>query len=115
MSAMFVALTFLLGCAEAPVYQNITGVTIHTQTASGTSRKPVEGKKLVEAARCLYTTENIDQSQASDELLGSIYILEVKDQFGDRMFEMFTSENLKGNKGRYYRNTCIYGVLESSR
>jgi hypothetical protein len=111
---MFVALTLLFGCTEAPVYQNITGVTIHTQTAAGTSRKAIEGKKLQEAIRCLYNTENIEESQASDELLGSIYILEVKDQFGDRMFELYTNENLKGNKGRYYRNTCIYGVLEGA-
>ncbi len=114
MSGMFFALSLLFGCTEAPVYKNITGVTIHTQTAAGTSRRPVEGKKLTDAARCLYGTENIDESEASDELLGSIYILEVKDQFGDRMFELFTNENLKGNKGRYYRNTCIYGILQES-
>jgi len=112
MSTLFVALTLLFGCTEAPVYQNITGVTIHTQTAAGTSRKALEGKKLKAAVNCLYSTQNIQESEASDELLGSIYILEVKDQFGDRMFELYTNENLKGNKGRFYRNSCIYGVLE---
>ncbi len=112
MSVLFVALTMLLGCTEAPVYQDITGVTIHTQTAAGTARKPLEGKKLQEAVRCLYSTTNIEESQASEDLLGSIYILEVKDKFGDRMFELYTDRNLKGNKGRYYENTCIYSVLE---
>lgn len=112
MSAMFVALTLLFGCTEAPVYKGITGVTIHTQTAAGTARKPLDGKRLKQAVACLYNTQNIQEGEASEDLLGSIYILEVRDDFGDRMFELFTNENLKGNKGRYYRNTCIYGVLE---
>ena len=112
MSALFVAVTMLLGCAEAPVYKNITGVTVHTQTASGTSRKALEGKQLQDAIDCLYKTTNIEEGQASEELLGSIYILEVRDAFGDRMFELYTDRNLKGNKGRYYENRCIYGVLE---
>lgn len=112
MSTLFVALTLLFGCTEAPVYQNITGVTIHTQDSAGTSRKSLEGKQLKAAVACLYDTQNIEPEQASEQLLGSIYIIEVKDQFGDRMFELFTNENLKGNKGRYYQNKCIYGVLE---
>jgi len=112
MSTLFLAWNLLVGCSEAPVYQDITGITMHTQTAAGTARRSLEGRMFQQARACLYRTEGIEASQASEQLLGSIYILEVKDKYGDRMFELYTDQNMKGNKGRYYRNNCIYPILE---
>jgi hypothetical protein len=63
---------------------------------------------------CLNTTVSASATDApEEELLGSIFILEVKDRLGDRMFELYSARHMKGNKGKYYRNDCIYELLQS--
>lgn len=113
MFALTTALSMMLGCSVAPVYQDISAVTIHTQTSAGTARRELSGKKLEAAARCLYSTTVTERTDESEEdLLGSIFILEVKDRLGDRMFELYATEYMKGNKGKFYRNDCIYEILQ---
>jgi len=112
MIVLAAALTLLTGCGESATYQGISGVTIHHQTAGGTSRKELKGDKLAEASACLYSTRTIPQEESSKELLATIYLIEVKDRLGDRMFEMYTDRNFKGNKGKYYENRCIYRIIQ---
>lgn len=111
MLALSAFFTLLLGCGEAPTYQGISSVTIHKQTSQGTSRKTLDGKDFDQVAQCLYATEVVPQPENLDDLLGSIIILEVNDRMGDRMFELYSQRHMKGNKGKYYHNTCIYGLV----
>jgi len=115
MLALATVLMLLSGCGETVTYRGISGIIIHHQTAGGTSKKELSGEKLQEAADCLYTTRTISQDESSKELLGTIYLIEVRDRFGDRMFEMYTDRNFKGNKGKYYENRCIYKIIRGLR
>ena len=104
--------TVLVGCNKPPVYQNITSVTVHTQTGmSGVTKNELAGEELQEAVECLYQTEEIREQDSSAELLQAIILLQVTDRLGNRMFELYTNKNFKGNKGKYYRNNCIYGLI----
>jgi hypothetical protein len=107
-------LTALWGCAPPPVYDQISGIIVHTQTADGTDKRELSGDTLARAARCLASTEEISQAQSNPELIEAVILLQVKDRFGDRMFEFYTTENFKGNKGKYYKNNCIYTVIRGS-
>ncbi len=112
MLVLATALSLLTGCGESATYQGISGVTIHHQTSGGTSKQELSGDDLAEAMACLYTTRAIEQEEASSDLLATIYLIEVKDRLGDRMFELYTNRNLKGNKGKYYENRCIYKFIK---
>ena len=111
--AMFGPMMFAwVACSAPPIFTEVASVTVITQTPGGTSKADLEGEALAKAKDCLYRTEEIEQSESKAELLQEILLLEVKDRLGDRMFEMYTDENLKGNK-KYYRNTCIHKVIRS--
>ena len=112
MFALSTALTLLLACGEAPTYQGISAVTVRRQTAQGTSKKELQGRDLDTIVGCLYQTEPVAQPEDLDDLLGSIVIVEVQDRVGDRMFELYSAQYMKGNKGKYYRNTCLYPLLQ---
>jgi hypothetical protein len=107
-------LTSLWGCTPPPVYNQITKIIIHTQTAGGTNKKELTGDALDRAAKCMYQTEEIGQAASNPDLLQAVILLQVEDRNGDRMFEFYTNENFKGNKGKYYRNNCIYGIIRGS-
>jgi hypothetical protein len=113
--AWFVVWAGWLGCTctSAPVYSNITEVVVRLQTPSGTSKETLAGDKLEKAKNCLYDTTEISREESKTELLQEIVLIEVKDRLGDRMFEFYTDENFKGNKGKYYRNRCMYRLLKS--
>jgi hypothetical protein len=113
MFVLATALTLLTACGTSATYQDITGVTIHHQTSGGTSKDVLTGDELAAATQCLYSTRAIDQAEASQDLLATIYLVEVKDRLGDRMFELYTNRNMKGNKGKYYENRCIYKIIQS--
>jgi hypothetical protein len=100
------------GCSAAPVFNTITEVVVHLQTPGGTSKETLTGDKLEQSKSCLYQTEEIDREESKSELLQEIVLIEVKDRYGDRMFEFYTDENLKGNKGKYYRNKCMWRLLK---
>jgi hypothetical protein len=112
MSTLVLAiLTSLSGCTSPPVYNGIANITVHTQDSRGTKQEELSGDRLDKARACLYRTEEVGQDEASAELLQSIIMIQVKDRLGDRMFELYTNENFKGNKGKYYRNSCIYSII----
>ena len=104
--------TGLWGCTAQPVFNGIAEVTIHVQTASGVKKDHIEGERLERAKTCLYTTQEIEKSQAKPELIQEVILIEVKDRLGDRMFEYYTNENFSGNKGKNYRNSCMYRIIK---
>ncbi|MBX2802119.1 MAG: hypothetical protein KTR31_30845 [Myxococcales bacterium] len=112
-SLLLAASTLFSGCTKPPVYQAISGVIVHHQTASGTTKNELTGDQLEKAVGCLYSTTEIPEEQSKEELLQAIILLQVKDRLGDRMFELYTTHNFKGNKGKYYKNECIYSIIRS--
>ena len=111
---LVLGLSSLFGCEKPPIYLEISRVVVHQESgASGTKKIELRGEKLDRAMQCLYSTQEIEQGEANAELLQSdIVVLQVVDRIGDRMFELYTTENFKGNKGKYYRNRCIYGIIQ---
>ncbi|MEN0066639.1 MAG: hypothetical protein AAGA48_31185 [Myxococcota bacterium] len=106
-------LACLVGCEKPPVYQDIAKVIVHQQTgARGTQKTELRGEQFERAIQCLYSTQQVTEKETKDELLQAIVVLQVVDRIGDRMFELYTTENFKGNKGKYYRNSCIYSIIE---
>jgi len=106
-------LASLVGCTASPVYNTISGVTVQSQTTGGTAKDELTGERLEKAKACLYRTEEIQNSESKSELLQEILLIQVKDRYGDRVFEFYTDENFKGNKGKYYRNNCMYRIIKS--
>jgi len=101
------------GCAEPPVFMEVEEVIVHTQTTKGTTREALEGEKLEHAIGCLYETVEIGPKDAKQELIQEVILVQVKDRLGDRMFEFITDENFTGNKGKHYRNGCLYRVIKA--
>src|SRR5688572_26096257 len=101
------------GCTTPPVFNGVAEVIVHVQTAKGTARDTLTGEKLERAAECLYTTEEIPAAQAKPEFLQEVILVQVKDRLGDRMFEFYTDENFKGDKGKIYRNNCLFRIIKS--
>lgn len=104
----------LWGCTQPPVFDGIGEVMIRTQTANGVKTEPLEGERLERAKSCLYSTVQIDKTQANPQVIQEVILLEVKDRLGDRMFELFTNENFTGNKGKFYKNNCIYRIIKQT-
>lgn len=104
--------TLFAGCTKPPVYDGITKVVFHHQTSQGTARTELEGEQLEQAVACLNSTTEVGFDENSqEEPLQAIYLLQVMDRNGDRMFELLTGSMFKGNKGKYYRNTCILKIV----
>jgi hypothetical protein len=104
----------LTACVSPPVFNGIEEVIVHKQTAAGTHKEKLEGEKFQKASNCLYSTTEVTAADSKQELLQEILILQVKDRLGDRMFELYTDENLKGNKGQYFRNSCVYKIIRGA-
>lgn len=103
----------LTGCATPPVFLGITEITLNTQTATGIHKVAIDGDKLKDATACLEgSTVEISPEEQSQEVLQEILLMGVKDRLGDRMFELTTNSNFSGNKGKFYRNDCIYRILK---
>ena len=103
------------GCTQPPVFTSVAEVVIQTQTPGGISREALKGDRLERAKTCLYNTVEIQKDQGKPELLQEILLIQVKDRYADRVFEFVTDENLKGNKGKFYRNTCLYRIIKNAK
>lgn len=107
---MLAGFLLFFGCAEPPVFTGISAVTVIPQGPSGTTPVVLEGEQLAAAQSCLEQTVEVSSDQLSADLLQEILLIQVRDRRGDRVFEVFTANNFKGNK-KYYRNPCIYRLL----
>jgi hypothetical protein len=102
----------LWGCTEQPVFVGIGEIMIHVQTANGVKKEALQGERLERAKSCLYSTVEIPKNAAKPEVIQEVILVQVKDRLGDRMFELYTDENFTGNKGKYYRNGCMYRIIK---
>ena len=100
----------LFGCAENPVFNKIREVEVRQIGPEGLVEKTFEGPEADRIRQCLYKSKEIDGDEGK-QLLQSTYLLQVKDNYGERSFELYTESNMKGNKGKYYTNDCIYGLV----
>lgn len=104
-----------VGCAQPPVFDTITEVIVKTQTPNGVSTHTLEAAQLESATACLNSTEEITREQTKQELLTrEVILVQVKDRLGDRVFELTTDENMQ-NKGKFYRNKCIYHTIKEMK
>jgi hypothetical protein len=108
---MLAGLVMFFGCVEPTVFAGISAVTVIPQGSSGTTPMQLTGSELEAASACLYQTTEITKEQLNSDLLQEILLIQVKDTQGDRLFELFTGENFKGNK-KYYRNECLYKLIK---
>ena len=114
---MFVFTPLLLaltGClSDPPLFAGISGVTVQHVSSNGLKRAPLEQTGLKKGIDCLYDTVEVSQEQTEErQLLQETYLIQVKDKFGDRNFELFTDRHMKGNKGKYYESRCIYDIVK---
>lgn len=114
-TATIVVLAGLLGglfaCTTAPPFNGIASVKIRHIGPAGLTETTLNKLKERELMDCLYKTAEIKENQAKVDLLQTTYLLEVRDNLGDRSFEIYTTENMKGNKGKYFINRCVYPII----
>ena len=68
-----------------------------------------------DTSECLLKTRLIsseDSDMGERPLLQEPMFIMVRDNSGVRNFELFTDRHLKGNKGQYYVNTCLYNLIQ---
>lgn len=108
---MLAGLLLFVGCTEPPVFTGIRAVTVIPQGSGGTTPVELSGEQLASVQECLYQTVEVRNDDLDPDLLQEILLVQVKDQRGDRLFELFTGSNFKGNK-KYYKSTCLYRLLK---
>ena len=104
------ALFVLPACQDGAVFDRISSVRVRHIGPKGLMNKKLSEDKQRQLVNCLYTSKEI-QEDKDQPLLQTTYLLEINDHFGDRSFELYTRQNLKGNRGRYYLNTCVYPII----
>lgn len=110
-SLLAAGLAVLTACGEPPPFAGITSVKVRHIGESGLKETVFEGKKQQAIQACLYSSVEVPEEATLRDLLQTTYLIEVSDSNGDRSFELYTQKNLKGNKGRYYVNDCIYKMI----
>lgn len=110
---VFATLLSLGGCLpEGPLFAGITKVKAKQVTVDGTKTVDFGDVIIRKVANCLYQSVEVSSGDAAENLLPEVYLVDVTDNAGTRTFELYTRENLKGNKGKYYRNRCLYGLIQ---
>src|SRR5690606_21735674 len=102
----------LMACNSGPTFSGIQSVKVTRVGGDGLQTIELDATHMRRAIDCLYSTQEVNSSDADGTmLLQDVYLLEVQDAAGIRSFELYTSRHLKGNKGKYYRNSCVYDVI----
>ena len=109
-AAVTLLLAGTLGCAEDKAFNGISDVQVRQISAEGLQERTFVGEDLNRLKNCLYKSDVIPQDEGK-QLLQSTYLIQVTDRNGERSFELYTESNMKGNKGKYYRNNCVYGLV----
>lgn len=102
-------------CSNGAPFNKISSVKVRHIGAGGLKDKVFEGKTAESLVKCLYKTTETVEENTKQELLQTTYLIEISDNLGDRSFELYTMENLKGNKGKYYVNRCLYGLIQAAK
>lgn len=112
LSVLFVALGALTACQSGPVFRGITKVKVqHIGSTQGLTTTPLDSVREKDLIKCLYQTREVTEDQTLRDLLQTTYLLVISDAQGDRNFELYTAQNLKGNKGKYYVNSCVHPLI----
>lgn len=102
----------LAACSSGPTFSNIQSVKVTRVGGDGLQTVELDATHMRRALDCLYTTVEVGSNDADGTmLLQDVYLLEVQDAAGIRSFELYTARHLKGNKGKYYRNGCLYDII----
>lgn len=102
----------LAACGQSgPVFSGISAVKVRHMSTGGLSSTDLTGADLKAAVQCLGGTTEIAANDADELLLTTTYLLVIRDRMGDRNFELYTENNLKGNKNKYYANPCIHKIV----
>ena len=105
----------LTACASGPVFSGITKVQVrHIGSSEGLTETEFDAKSQKKLIDCLYDTREVTEPETARELLQTTYLLVITDKAGDRNFELYTARNLKGNKGKYYANTCVLPIVRDA-
>ena len=108
------AFGLMLGCSANEAFSGIQSVKIRHNGSRGLETATMTSRQHDQLVQCLYQTMPLeDDSTAELELLPSTYLVQVKDNKGDRLFELYTKSNLKGNRGKYYQNLCLHPLVKS--
>jgi hypothetical protein len=116
-TATLLVLSALLGSLSAcgfqagPVFRNIQNVKIRHIGPSGLTDTELDALKQKEMIKCLYQTTEVEEEETLRDLLQTTFLLVISDAAGDRNFELYTQQNLKGNKGKYYVNRCVHPII----
>lgn len=108
-----VLIGLLTGCTQEPLFNGIKAVTVQKISASGLQKAELTQTGLQKARQCLNQTTEVPQTATESRMLmQNTYMLIIIDNTGARNFEMLTDQHLKGNKQRYYENTCIAEIVQ---
>ena len=108
-------LLILTGCTGGPLFTNIQGVSVQRISRDGLKHTELDQTGLRDTSDCLYRTASVgsdDSGMAQRPLLQEPMFIMVRDNSGVRNFELFTDRHLKGNKGKYYVNPCLYDLIQ---
>ena len=102
----------LMGCPEIPVFRSIDDVTLRYGSSQGLKDRPVSRRDKDRIKACLLDTK---EAPTPDEVtpIDRPYLLLVTDQGQVKSLEQQSERYLRGNKGRYFHNTCLHPILSS--
>jgi len=109
----WLALWSLLGCVTQsglPLEQ-AQGLTVRQVTEHGLRSLDITRQQRDSMTRCVRATRAASAGPSSPDVLYEPYLLEVQLPTGGLTFELYTPSDLKGNKGKHYRNGCMYDLL----
>lgn len=109
------ALVALTACAPSGPFDGIRSVQVRHIGSGGLQDKKFPPNEMQKLVNCLYQTVEVAEEQTDRELLQTTFLVVVSDKLGDRSFELYTERNLKGNKGKYYTNTCIHSLIKAAK
>ena len=112
LSVLTLAFTGLFGCDSGAPFNSINSVSVRHIGPAGLVDKKLTEEQVAAVTDCLYTSKEVPEAETRRDLLSTTYLIQVADSAGDRSFELYTKDNIKGNKGKYYYNACIFELVK---
>lgn len=114
MTRLLLALALFAGCQSGPTFSGVQSVKVQRVGGDGLHGVELGATAQRRAHDCLYTTTEVTEEAVGNELLlQDVYLIEIRDNAGIRSFELYTARHMKGNKGKYYLNDCIYKIIQN--
>lgn len=110
---LWLTLWSLLGCVaqSGPSLEQARGLTVRQVTEHGLKSLDITREQRDSMIRCMRSTRQASAAPTSPDALYEPYLVEVQMPGGSMTFELYTPSDLKGNKGKHYRNGCLYDLL----